>query len=113
MEILRIVEILFFKGVENLKKELFKFGSLYHSEEITEILSHQKIFREINSFVIYLVKTLFSRNFCQKYVRENFHNFHTVCITFLFSSNQLISILRTWSFFFMTILNLIEATITY
>ena len=35
-------------------------------------------FRQINSLVIYLVKPLLSRNFCQKYVRENFRNFHTV-----------------------------------
>ena len=39
-------------------------------------------FRQINSLVIYLVKRLFSRNFCQKYLRENFCNFHTLwCIT--------------------------------
>ena len=43
-----------------------------------EILSHQKIFRQINSLVTYLVKLLLPRNFCQKCVRENSRNFHTV-----------------------------------
>ena len=37
-----------------------------------EILSHQKFFCQINSLVTYLVKVLLSRNFCQKYVIENF-----------------------------------------
>ena len=37
-----------------------------------------KIFRQINCFVISFVKTLFSRNFCQKCVRVSFCNFHTV-----------------------------------
>ena len=38
----------------------------------------EKIFRQINSLVICLVKPLLSRNFCRKSVRLNFHNFHTV-----------------------------------
>ena len=38
----------------------------------------EKIFREINSLVTSLVKTVLSRNFCQKCMRENFRNFHTV-----------------------------------
>ena len=33
-------------------------------------------FREISSLVTSLVKTLLSRNFCQKCVRVNFRNFH-------------------------------------
>ena len=42
----------------------------------------EKIFRQINSLVICLVKTLLSRNFfCQKSVRLMFHNFHTVQCT--------------------------------
>ena len=42
-------------------------------------LSPKKIFRQINSLVLSLVKsTSLSRNFCQKSVRENFRNFHTV-----------------------------------
>ena len=49
-----------------------------HSVEKREILSHQKIFRQINSLVTYLVKPLLSRNFCKKCVRENSRNFHTV-----------------------------------
>ena len=40
----------------------------------------QKIFRQINSLIISLVKSLLSRNFCQiDKVRVNFRNFHTVC----------------------------------
>ena len=35
-------------------------------------------FRQINSLVIYLVNALLSRNFCQKSVRVNSNNFHTV-----------------------------------
>ena len=38
----------------------------------------KKIFRQINSLVISLLKTLLSQIFCQKSVRENFRNFHTV-----------------------------------
>ena len=38
----------------------------------------EKIFRQINSLVISLVSPLRSRNFCQKMVRVNFHNFYTV-----------------------------------
>ena len=37
----------------------------------------KKIFRQINSLVIYLVKLLLSRNFCQKCVRLNFRHFNT------------------------------------
>ena len=49
-----------------------------HSVEKREIHSHQEIFRQINSLVTYLVNPLLSRNICQKCVRENFRNFHTV-----------------------------------
>ena len=38
----------------------------------------KKIFRQSNSLVISLVKTLLSPNFCQKYVRLNRSNFQTV-----------------------------------
>ena len=38
----------------------------------------KKIFRQINSLVICLVKPLLSRNFCWKSVKLKFHNFHTV-----------------------------------
>ena len=38
----------------------------------------EKIFRQINSLVIYLLKPLLSRNFYQKCVRGNSRNFHTV-----------------------------------
>ena len=46
--------------------------------EKREILSHRKKFRQINSLVTYLVKLLLSQNFCQKCMRENSRNFHTV-----------------------------------
>ena len=42
--------------------------------------THQKKFRQINYLVSYLVKPLLSRNFCQKCVRENSRNFHTVSL---------------------------------
>ena len=45
----------------------------------------EKIFRQINYLVISLVNALVSRNFCQKCVRENFRNFHTVEIAEIFS----------------------------
>ena len=48
---------------------------MHSSVEKREILSHRKIFREINALVT--SKLLISRNFCQKSMRENFHNFHT------------------------------------
>ena len=38
-----------------------------------------EIFRQINSsLVIHLIKQSISRNFCQKCMRENFRNFHSV-----------------------------------
>ena len=39
----------------------------------------EKIFRQNAYLVISLVKLLLSRNFCQKCVRVNSRNFHTVC----------------------------------
>ena len=36
----------------------------------------QKKFRQINSLVFSIVKTVLSRNFCHKSVRVNFHNTH-------------------------------------
>ena len=44
------------------------------------IVITKKIFRQINYLVIFLVKTLLSRNFCQKCVRLNRSNFHTVTL---------------------------------
>ena len=38
----------------------------------------EKKFRQINYLVISVVKTLLSRNFCQKIVKVNYRNFHTV-----------------------------------
>ena len=43
-----------------------------------ESLTQKKKIRQINSLVITLVKTLLSRNFCQKCVRLNRSNFHIV-----------------------------------
>ena len=51
--------------------------STLHSVEKREILS-KEIFRQINSLVTYLVKKLVSSNFCQKCVKKNSRNFHTV-----------------------------------
>ena len=63
----------------NFHTVLQKFTTFtYHSVEKRDILSHQWKFRQINSLVTYLVKPLLSRNFCQKCVRENSRNFHTV-----------------------------------
>ena len=53
-------------------------SSVNNSLEKREILSHRNFFRQISSLVTSLVKTLISRNFCQKCVRVNFRNFHTV-----------------------------------
>ena len=49
--------------------------------EKREILSHQKIFRQINSLLTYLVKQLLSRNFCKKFMRESSRIFHSVSVT--------------------------------
>ena len=40
----------------------------------------EKKFRQITNLVISLVKPMLSRNFGEKSVRENFFNFHTVCV---------------------------------
>ena len=68
---------------KSIWRKIFVVGEKFpkfpaRSVEISEILSHRKKFREINSLVIHLVRPLLSRNFCQKSVRENFRNFHTV-----------------------------------
>ena len=53
----------------------------------------EKKFRQNNYLVISLVKPLLWRNFCQKYVRENFRNFHTVlCV---FQKNEYFSVKST------------------
>ena len=50
----------------------------------------EKIFRQINSLLISLVKTLLSRNFCQKYVRLNrSFSTHSVEIMEIYSQNCL------------------------
>ena len=45
------------------------------------------VFREIISLVTSLVKTLLSRNFCQKCVRVNFHHFHSFSKNSVFRKN--------------------------
>ena len=62
--------------------------SLFHSVEKWKIYCHPKKFRQINSLVFTLVKTLLSRNFCQKSVTVNFRNFHTVRIPTVVISEQ-------------------------
>ena len=59
-------------------KKILHIISTFHSVEKRKIHSHQQIFRQINSLVTSLMKTLLSRNFCQKSARVNFCNFHTV-----------------------------------
>ena len=49
----------------------------------------EKKFRQINYLVISLVKPLLSRDFCEKSVRENFCNFHTVQFSAKIPWNQL------------------------
>ena len=66
--------------VANFYVKLFEDSSIPISTEWKNekfSLTEKKI-REINSLVTSLVKTLLSRKFYQKSVRENFRNFHTV-----------------------------------
>ena len=51
-----------------------------HSVEKWKKFSHWKKFRQINYLAIALVKPLLSLNFCQKCVRMNFRNFHSVTL---------------------------------
>ena len=65
----------------------------------------EKIFRQITYLVISLVKLLLSRNFCQKCVRENSRNCHTVKhhtveITEIYSHLEKISSNQLFSNFF-------------
>ena len=62
---------------------------IFHTHSVTlwknEKFTLTKIFfRQINSLVIYLVNALVSRNFCQKSVRVNFRNFHSVLSSTIF-----------------------------
>ena len=52
-----------------------KESTVWNNEKFTLI---EKIFREINSLVTSYQIALFSRNYCQKCVRVNFSNVHTV-----------------------------------
>ena len=64
-----------FREINLLQLGFTKKYEMGHSVEKCEIL-FQWIFRQSNSLVTSLVKTLHSRNQCEK--RENFCNFHTV-----------------------------------
>ena len=56
---------------------LLDFFSRAQCGKTQNLLSLKKLFRQINSLAIYSLKTLFSRNFCQKAVRVTSCNFHT------------------------------------
>ena len=58
----------------------------------------KKILRQINSLVTYLVKPILSRNFCQKCVRENSRNFHTVLTVWQLQNFSTTQILREANF---------------
>ena len=63
--------------------------------EKREILSYRNFLREISSLVTSLVKTLLSRNFYQKSVRANFHEFQTAYFMFcVFTYSKLLIISR-------------------
>ena len=62
----------------------------------TILLQFRKIFRQINALVTYLLKPLLSRNFCQKCVRENDRNFHTVILRNNFNAPKSSSIWRNF-----------------
>ena len=61
-----------------ISRNVFKSNVFWRLEA-----SHRKIFRQINYLTIYLVKTLLSRNFCQKSVKVILRNFHIVLHTAL------------------------------
>ena len=70
---------------------------LWHTVE-NEKFTLTKIFsRQINSLVIYLVNALISRNFCQRSMRVNYRNFHSVCGKVL--KNGIISFTEKSTFF--------------
>ena len=56
------------------------FSRFFFSVRVTQSLCEKRkeIFRQINSFVIYVVKPLLSRNFCQKCVTKNSRNIVTL-----------------------------------
>ena len=71
--ILKKVEKFNFTNI-SVKSNQWKLS--FHILENIKFTLIEKIFRQINSLVISLVKTLISRKICQKSVRVNFHNFH-------------------------------------
>ena len=71
-------EILISREIYVLFKEKFLAFTLVQRGKNEKFSLTEKIYRQINSsLAIYLVRTLFSRNFCLNNVRLNFHNFHT------------------------------------
>ena len=59
----------------SLTKKDRKVGTVWKNKKFS--LTKKKI-RQIVSLVIYVVNALLPRNLCQKGVRVNFRNFHTV-----------------------------------
>ena len=78
-----------------------KVRHIEHSVEKGKNYSHQKIFRQINSLVIPLVKPLLSRNFCQKCVIVYFRNFHTVAYVQPISISWIIRAIEILHFLFL------------
>ena len=68
----------FRKKIRELKLLRLFEGSFCTLWKFRKFTLTEKIFREITYLVISLVKLLLSRNFCQKRVRVNCRNFHTV-----------------------------------
>ena len=62
-------------------------------------MTKKKKFRQINYLVILLVKTSFSRNFCQDILRVNFRNFHTALWHSVEISYKLLSLKFLWRFY--------------
>ena len=58
--------------------------TVWKNEKFTVTLEK---FHQINSLVLSLVKTLLSRNFCQRSLTLNFRKFHTVLVKPLLSRN--------------------------
>ena len=81
-------------AIRDWRGNSYLFFIVHNSSNILEVTKYLRIvctlwknekftltkifFRQINSLVIYLVNALVSRNFCQKSVRVNFRNFHSV-----------------------------------
>ena len=85
---------------KNVRKNFCNFHSVFFTVWKNEKFTvTNKKFRQINSLVLSLVKTLLSRNFCQISVTVNFHNFHNVVYkSWFFTWNQLFKKFREINF---------------